>query len=104
MTLPHDARELIEQREEAGRRERGRANGEPFRWERLPIGVDEAEEAADVYIYRRERYSAWYGPKADDWPYVARQRLDAALHALEDLLAELRCGPLPMRDTRERRA
>ena len=104
MTLPSDARALIAERYERGRRERGRAENDPFRWDRLPVGIDEAEELADAWIYRRERYRTWYGPRADDWPYVARQRLDAALHALEDLLAELRHGPLVTGDTRGWRA
>jgi hypothetical protein len=102
-TLPSDARELIQQRFEAGRRERGRAEGEPFRWDREPIGADEIEELADAYVYRRERYRLWYGPTVDRWPFPARQRLDDALHALEDLLAELRHGPIEAGDTVERR-
>lgn len=98
MTLPTDAHELIQQRYDRGRRERGRAEGEPFAWDRLPVGIDEAEELADAFIYRRERYRLWYGPKPDAWPFPARQRLDDALHSIEDLLAELRCGPLEIRE------
>jgi len=97
MTLPNDARELIEQRYQRGRRERGRAEGEPFQWDRLPVGADEAEELADAFIYKRERYRQWYGSRTDEWPFVARQRLDQVLHALEDLLAELRHGAVAVR-------
>ena len=105
MTLPSDAAALIEQRYDRGRRERGRAEGEPFRWDRPElIGLDEIEEAADLYIYKRERYRLWYGPTPDAWPYPARQRLDDALHAIEDLLAELRHGPIEVREQAERRA
>jgi len=103
-TLRLDARERIAERYERGRRERGRAEGEPFRWDRELIDLDEIEELVDAWIYRCERYREWYGPRADDWPYVVCQPLDAALHALEDLLAELCHEPLEMADTRERRA
>jgi len=99
VTLPTDAREFIQQRFDRGRRERGRAEAEPFRWDHPElIGLDEAEELADAVVYREQRYLRWYGPRVDDWPYFARQRLDAALHALEDLLAELKHGPIEVRD------
>lgn len=48
----------------------------------------------DAYIYRRERYRTWYGTRADAWPFAARQRLADAERALQDLLHELRCGPI----------
>jgi len=102
--LPTDARELIASRYEAGRRERGRAEGEPFRWDRPElIGLDEAEELADAVIYREQRYIAWYGRHRGAWPYVAQQRLADAERALQELLHELACGPIEIVDTPERR-
>lgn len=98
MTLPSDARELIEQRFERGRRERGRAEGEPFAWDRLPVGMDEAEELADAVVYREQRYIAWYGRHRGAWPYVAQQRLADAERALQELRHELACGPIEVRE------
>jgi len=104
MTLPRDARELIAERYDRGRRERGWAEGEPFRWDRLPVGMDEAEEAADLVIYREQRYICWYGRNRAAWPFVAQQRLADAERSLQELLHELRCGPIDVRDPAEIRS
>lgn len=97
--LPASAHELLDRRWRMGRAERGLSPDAPFTWDRPErIGLDELEELADAAIYRRERYRAWYGRDTAAWPEPVRERMDAAVLAIEDLLAELRCGPLG-RDT-----
>lgn len=93
--LPASAQELLDRRWRMGRAERGLAPDAPFAWDRPErVGLDELEELADAAIYRRERYRCWYGRDPAAWPEPARLRMDAAVGAIEDLLAELRCGPL----------
>lgn len=95
VSLPESAHALLDARWRMGRAERGLPLDAPFAWDRPErIGLDELEELADAAIYRRERYRAWYGRDPAAWPEPARLRMDAAVGAIEDLLAELRCGPL----------
>lgn len=93
--LPESAEELVERRWRAGRAERGLPSDAPFAWDRPElVGLDEAEELADALVYRRERYRLWYGADPSCWPAPARERMEAAQRVLDDLLNELRCGPL----------
>lgn len=87
------ALELMDERWGRGRAERGLTT-EPFRWDNDEVGVDELEELLDAAIYRRERYKFWYGPDVATWPYVAWERLQEAIGAIDTLIAELKLGPL----------
>ena len=88
------ALELAEERWERGRVERGLEVGAPFHWDNDEVGVDEIEELVDAFIYRRQRYREWYGLDTQKWPYVAWERLQEAIGAIDTLIAELKLGPL----------